>query len=814
MKQFDVTGMSCAACSARVEKAVSAVEGVDACNVNLLTNSMAVEGSASEEDIINAVIKAGYGARKKTNEKDESLFTDTETEKLKRRLVWSAIFLVVLMYFSMGHMMFSFPAPAVFDNHIFSAIFQMVIAVIVMIIGNRFFKNGFSALFRGAPNMDTLVAVGSGTAFLYSSFMLVMMIRAHNNGNGALVADYGMNLYFESAAMIPTLITVGKLLESIAKGRTTNALKELIQLAPKTAILYIDGKEIETPVEDVKKGDIFVVKPGGSIPVDGEVIYGNASVDESMLTGESLPSDKQSGSPVFAATVNKSGYLRCVATKIGEDTALASVIKTVSEATSTKAPLARIADKVSAVFVPAVMIIAILTFVGWEIAGKNFGFSIARAITVLVISCPCALGLATPVAIMVGSGVGAKYGILFKSAESLETLGRTKTVALDKTGTVTTGEPIVTDIIPIGVKEEELLFLAACLEAKSEHPLAKAIVKEYGKNDLPDIEDFEALVGSGVSGRIGNDLFEAGSFKAISQKYEIKKDITEKIGALSGEGKTPVLFLKNGVLIGVIALADSIKEDSESAINDLQQSGIEVVMITGDNEQTAKAIAGKTGITRYYAEVLPDKKAQTVESLKNGGKVAMVGDGINDAPALTVADVGVAIGSGTDIAIDSADVVIMKSRLSDLVNAVKLSRQTVKNIYENLFWAFFYNVVCIPLAIGAFGVQMKPVYGAAAMALSSTCVCLNALRLNLFKPKNEKNRKKEIIMKKTIFVEGMMCEHCEKRVKEALENLDGVLKATPDRNTKKVAVELKTEMPDDALENAVEQAGYNVIGIE
>lgn len=814
MQKYSVTGMSCAACSARVEKAVSGVDGVESCNVNLLTNSMSVEGTADVSDIINAVKNAGYSARIKGNDKAESLSFDDETKKLKSRLVWSLIFLAVLMYFSMGHMMFSFPAPAIFDNHIFSGFFQMTVAIIVMIIGRKFFTNGFAALFKGAPNMDTLVAVGSGAAFLYSSVELAIMINAHINGNAGLVFEYGMNLYFESAAMIPTLITVGKLLESIAKGRTTNALKGLLKLAPKTAVLYIDGKEVKTQVENVKTGDVFVVKPGGSIPVDGEVIFGDASVDESMLTGESLPVDKQPGSPVFAATVNKSGYLRCVATKIGEDTALSAVIKTVSDATSTKAPIARIADKVSAVFVPVVMAIALMTFAGWEIAGKDFGFSIARAITVLVISCPCALGLATPVAIMVGSGVGARYGILFKSAESLEVLGKTKTVALDKTGTVTTGEAVVTDIIPSGVSREELLYFAACLESKSEHPLAKAIVNEYGKDDLPDIDGFEALVGNGVSGIIEDDRFEAGSFKYISQKTEIEEGVIQKIGGLSKEGKTPVLLTKNGIVIGIIALADRIKDDSARAVSELKNIGADVVMITGDNEQTAKHIAETVGITRYFAEVLPDKKAQAIEKLKSEGKIVMVGDGINDAPALTVADVGVAIGSGTDIAIDSADVVIMRSRLSDLVSAVKLSRRTVRNIYENLFWAFFYNAICIPLAIGAFGVQMRPDYGAAAMALSSTCVCLNALRLNLFKPKNIKNKSKEKIMKKTIYVEGMMCEHCEKRVKEALQNLDGILKATPDRNTKKVEVELTTEMPDDTLKNAIEQAGYKVTGIE
>ncbi|MBR3300889.1 MAG: heavy metal translocating P-type ATPase [Clostridia bacterium] len=822
MERYDITGMSCAACSARVEKAVSAVEGVRQCSVNLLTNSMSVEGTASETDIIKAVEKAGYGAAKKgrtrKSRSDENAFFDKEIAVLKKRLIISAAFLIVLMYFSMGRMMFHFPAPKIFDNLIFSAVFQMIIAIIVMAVNRKFYKNGFSAVLKGAANMDTLVAVGSSAAFLFSLAALIVMIKASASGNTALLMQKGMNLYFESAAMIPTLITVGKLLEAISKGRTTDALRGLMSIAPKTAVLYNDGQETEVPVERIAVGDIFAVKAGGSIPVDGEVIFGSAAVDESMLTGESVPSEKQEKSPVFAGTISKSGYIRCRATKVGEDTTLSAVIKTVSDANSTKAPIGRIADKVSGVFVPAVMLIAVLTFIGWMIAGKDAGFSITRAITVLVISCPCALGLATPVAIMVGSGVGAKNGILYKTAASLENFGKIKTVALDKTGTITTGKPTVTDVIPLGVSAEELIIFAASVENQSEHPLALAVVEKAKEKKLFDVTDFDSFAGNGVKGIINGDLYEGGSYKYILDKTFIAEDIKEKIGLLAESGKTPILFTKNDILIGVIAVADTVREDTPFAVGLLKKLGVKVVMLTGDNKKTAAAIGKIAGIDKFFAEVLPNEKAGIINELKKTGKTAMVGDGINDAPALTVADSGVAMGSGTDIAADSADIVIMKNRLSDVAAAVTLSRATIKNIYENLFWAFFYNAVCIPLAIGLYGIEMKPVYGAAAMALSSVCVCLNALRLNRvkFAYNNEKtdNIKENETMEKTILVEGMMCEHCEARVKAALEEIAGVKSAAPDHNAKKVTVTLIGDIPDETLSSAIETAGYKVTGIE
>jgi len=842
MEQYNVTGMSCAACSARVEKAVSAVPGVKSCAVSLLTNSMGVEGTASEKDIIKAVENAGYGASKKgakasTAASDDDILKDTETPKLRRRLIRSVAVLLVLMYFSMGHMMWGFPAPEAFDNHVFSGVFQMLLAIIIMMINAKFFTNGFKSLFSGHPNMDTLVALGSSASFGYSLVELFIMILAMGNGDHETVMKYGMNLYFESAAMIPTLITVGKMLESMSKGRTTDALKGLMKLAPKTATLYEDGSEREVAIEEVKTGDIFAVKPGASIPVDGVVVYGTSSVDESALTGESIPVDKEEGATVSAATKNMSGYIRCRATKVGEDTTLAQIIKTVSDAAATKAPIARIADKVSGIFVPAVMTIAVITLIGWLIAGKEFSFAIARAISVLVISCPCALGLATPVAIMVGSGVGAKNGILYKTAASLEAVGRAGIAALDKTGTITEGKPVVTDILPCGITENELLSIASALEAKSEHPLAKAVIEKAGMignsdsleaagTGIPEVTDFKALPGNGLSAVLNGEVLEGGSFKYISEKYAIPAEFTTKVTALSDEGKTPLLFSKGGSFIGIIAVADTIKDDSAAAIRELKGMGINVYMLTGDNERTARAIGRQAGDIEVIAGVLPDGKSRKVSELKNSGKVIMVGDGINDAPALTVADTGIAIGAGADIAIDAADIVVMKNRLTDVSAAIRLSRATIRNIHENLFWAFIYNAICIPLAIGLFGIEMKPAYGAAAMALSSFCVCMNALRLNLvkihdashdrkIKSKTKKtNKTEEKTMTKTLKVEGMMCEHCEARVKKALEAVAGVESAVADHNANTAVVTLSAEVSDDVLKKAVEDQDYKVLGIE
>ncbi|MBQ6024739.1 MAG: heavy metal translocating P-type ATPase [Lachnospiraceae bacterium] len=842
MEQYNVTGMSCAACSARVEKAVSAVPGVKSCAVSLLTNSMGVEGTASEKDIIKAVENAGYGASKKgakasTAASDDDILKDTETPKLRRRLIRSVAVLLVLMYFSMGHMMWGFPAPEAFDNHVFSGVFQMLLAIIIMMINAKFFTNGFKSLFSGHPNMDTLVALGSSASFGYSLVELFIMILAMGNGDHETVMKYGMNLYFESAAMIPTLITVGKMLESMSKGRTTDALKGLMKLAPKTATLYVDGSEREVAIEEVKTGDIFAVKPGASIPVDGVVVYGTSSVDESALTGESIPVDKEEGATVSAATKNMSGYIRCRATKVGEDTTLAQIIKTVSDAAATKAPIARIADKVSGIFVPAVMTIAVITLIGWLIAGKEFSFAIARAISVLVISCPCALGLATPVAIMVGSGVGAKNGILYKTAASLEAVGRAGIAALDKTGTITEGKPVVTDILPCGITENELLSIASALEAKSEHPLAKAVIEKAGMignsdsseaagTGIPEVTDFKALPGNGLSAVLNGEVLEGGSFKYISEKYAIPAEFTTKVTALSDEGKTPLLFSKGGSFIGIISVADTIKDDSAAAIRELKGMGINVYMLTGDNERTARAIGKQAGDIEVIAGVLPDGKSKKVSELKNSGKVIMVGDGINDAPALTVADTGIAIGAGADIAIDAADIVVMKNRLTDVSAAIRLSRATIRNIHENLFWAFIYNAICIPLAIGLFGIEMKPAYGAAAMALSSFCVCMNALRLNLvkihdashdrkIKSKTKKsNKTEEKTMTKTLKVEGMMCEHCEARVKKALEAVAGVESAVADHNANTAVVTLSAEVSDDVLKKAVEDQDYKVLGIE
>lgn len=842
MEQYNVTGMSCAACSARVEKAVSAVPGVKSCAVSLLTNSMGVEGTASEKDIIKAVENAGYGASKKgaktsTAASDDDILKDTETPKLRKRLIRSVAVLLVLMYFSMGHMMWGFPAPEAFENHVFSGVFQMLLAIIIMMINAKFFTNGFKSLFSGHPNMDTLVALGSSASFGYSLVELFIMILAMGNGDHETVMKYGMNLYFESAAMIPTLITVGKMLESMSKGRTTDALKGLMKLAPKTATLYVDGSEREVAIEKVKTGDIFAVKPGASIPVDGVVVYGTSSVDESALTGESIPVDKEEGATVSAATKNMSGYIRCRATKVGEDTTLAQIIKTVSDAAATKAPIARIADKVSGIFVPAVMTIAVITLIGWLIAGKEFSFAIARAISVLVISCPCALGLATPVAIMVGSGVGAKNGILYKTAASLEAVGRAGIAALDKTGTITEGKPVVTDIMPCGITENELLSIASALEAKSEHPLAKAVIEKAGMignsdsseaagTGIPEVTDFKALPGNGLSAVLNGEVLEGGSFKYISEKYAIPAEFTSKVTALSDKGKTPLLFSKGGSFIGIIAVADTIKDDSAAAIRELKGMGINVYMLTGDNERTARAIGKQAGDIEVIAGVLPDGKSKKVSELKNSGKVIMVGDGINDAPALTVADTGIAIGAGADIAIDAADIVVMKNRLTDVSAAIRLSRATIRNIHENLFWAFIYNAICIPLAIGLFGIEMKPAYGAAAMALSSFCVCMNALRLNLvkihdashdrkIKSKTQKtNKTEEKTMTKTLKVEGMMCEHCEARVKKALEAVAGVESAVADHNANTAVVTLNADVSDDVLKKAVEDQNYKVLGIE
>lgn len=844
--------MSCAACSARVEKAVSKVDGVSSCSVSLLTNSMGVEGTASPAAIIKAVEDAGYGASLKggagsagtgaagrggmsASERlaaDEEALRDTETPKLRKRLIFSVCVLLVLMYFSMGHMMWGWPAPAAFENHVFLGVFEMLLAIIIMMINGKFFTSGFRSLFHGAPNMDTLVALGSTASFGYSLAELFIMILAQGSGDHETVMKYGMNLYFESAAMIPTLITVGKMLEAMSKGRTTDALKGLMKLAPKTAVVLRDGKETEVGIDSVQVGDIFVVRPGESIPVDGVVIEGSTAVNESALTGESIPVDKAEGDGVSAATMNSSGYIKCRATRVGEDTTLSQIIKTVSDAAATKAPLARIADKVSGVFVPAVMGIALLTLIGWMLAGRDFGFAIARAISVLVISCPCALGLATPVAIMVGNGVGAKNGILYKTAASLEQAGRTRVVALDKTGTITEGLPKVTDIVPAqGYNEETLLALAAALEAKSEHPLAKAVMERAEGMAIEEVSEFTALPGNGLSARLGGSEISGGSFKFISQKTAVPAAIAQRAESLAAEGKTPLLFARDGELAGLIAVADTIKDDSAQAIKELQGMGIEVVMLTGDNERTAAAIGRQAGVDRVIAGVLPNGKADVIEGLKKQGSVAMVGDGINDAPALTVADTGVAIGAGADVAIDAADVVLMKSRLTDATAAIRLSRATIRNIHENLFWAFIYNAICIPLAMGLYGVAMKPMYGAAAMSLSSFCVCMNALRLNLVKIhdashdhkiKSLKNpetpasgsSKEEKQMTKTLKVEGMMCMHCEARVKKALEAVDGVTEAVASHEAGTAVVTLAKDVADEVLTKAVEDQDYEVLGVE
>ncbi|WP_270224081.1 heavy metal translocating P-type ATPase [Clostridium fessum] len=890
MKQYTVTGMSCAACSSRVEKAVSKVPGVTACSVSLLTNSMGVEGDVPPETVIHAVEDAGYGASLKgqgtaaqaqSASEAEDALKDRETPVLKHRLIASLGFLAVLMYMSMGHMMWGWPLPHFMDgNHVALGLLQLLLAGIIMVINQKFFISGFKGLLHRAPNMDTLVALGSGASFIYSTYALFAMTDAQLKGNDTAVMSYMHEFYFESAAMILALITVGKMLEARSKGKTTDALKGLMKLAPKTAVIIRDGVETKVPIEEVKKGDVFVVRPGENIPVDGVVLEGTSAVNEAALTGESIPVDKAQGDPVSAATVNQSGYLRCEATRVGEDTSLSQIIRMVSDAAATKAPIAKIADRVSGVFVPAVITIAVVTTIIWLLAGQTFGFALARGISVLVISCPCALGLATPVAIMVGNGMGAKNGILFKTAVSLEETGKMDIVALDKTGTITSGEPRVTDVIPSGgVTEKELVSLALSLEKKSEHPLAKAVLL-YAKEqqiDAPEAADFQALPGNGLSGTLDGASLAGGSFSYISGHTTVSAQEQASFERLASEGKTPLCFMKNGRLAGMIAVADVIKEDSPQAVKELQNMGIRVVMLTGDNERTARAIGAQAGVDEVIAGVLPDGKESVIRSLKEQGKVAMVGDGINDAPALTRADIGIAIGAGTDIAIDAADVVLMKSRLSDVPAAIRLSRATLRNIHENLFWAFFYNVVGIPLAAGLwypiFGWKLNPMFGAAAMSLSSFCVVTNALRLNLFKmhdaskdhpmrkkaekaankggekaenagavrmgaedtrsigqtangnetvskemqkSENQKNHinMEGITMTKTMNIEGMMCGHCEARVKKALEALAGVESAEVSHEKGTAVVSMSADVADDTLKEAVEAQDYKVDSIQ
>ena len=839
MEQYSVTGMSCAACSARVEKAVSAVPGVSMCSVSLLTNSMGVEGNASPAEVIKAVEDAGYGAALKgTGPADqagpssvkEDMLKDRETPILKKRLFASLGFLIVLMYFSMGHMMWGWPVPTFFeDNHVAMGILQMLLAGIIMVINQKFFVNGWKGLLHKAPNMDTLVAMGSAASFLYSVYALFAMTDAQVKGDMAGVMSYMHEFYFESAAMILTLITVGKMLEARSKGKTTDALKSLMKLAPKTAVVLQDGEEKEVSIEQVKKGDLFIVRPGENVPVDGIVLEGSSAVNEAALTGESIPVDKVTGDQVSAATLNQSGFLKCEALRVGEDTTLSQIIQMVSDAAATKAPIAKVADKVSGIFVPAVITIAVITMIVWLFAGETFGFALARGISVLVISCPCALGLATPVAIMVGNGMGAKHGIMFKTAVSLEETGKMQIVVLDKTGTITSGEPKVTDIIANdGHTEEDLLTWAYTLEKKSEHPLAKAILA-YGKeHQLEDreVNDFQALPGNGLTAMCGGAALYGGNLTFIQTKAEVSICMKKRAEQLAEDGKTPLFFAKEKELLGVIAVADVIKEDSPQAVRELQNMGIHVVMLTGDNERTAKAIGRQAGVDEVIAGVLPDGKEQVIRGLQKKGKVAMVGDGINDAPALTRADMGIAIGAGTDIAIDAADVVLMKSRLTDVPAAIRLSRATLKNIHENLFWAFFYNIIGIPLAAGVwipvFGWKLNPMFGAAAMSLSSFCVVSNALRLNFFKmydtrkDKKIKTKKKEEEkeMTKTLKIEGMMCPHCEARVKKCLEALPEVEVAEVSHTEGTAVVTLKEDVADDVLKKAVEAQDYPVLSIE
>ena len=859
MEQYHVTGMNCAACSARVEKAVTKVPGVTTCSVSLLTNSMGVEGTAESSAVIEAVKAAGYGASlknaKEENKEAETGLEDTQTPLLKKRLIASVIFLIVLMYFSMGHMMWGWPLPAWFtDNHVGMGLVQMILAAIIMVINQQFFISGFKALWHRSPNMDTLVAMGSMASFVWSVYVLLAMTRAQTDGNAELVMEYMMEFYFESAAMILTLITVGKMLEAGSKGKTTDALKSLISLAPKTAVIERDGKEVTVSIDEVQKGDIFVVRPGENIPVDGQVIEGNSAVNEAAITGESIPVDKAEGDMVRSATINQSGFLRCRATRVGEDTTLSQIIKLVEDASATKAPIAKVADKVSGVFVPVVITIAVITTLVWLLAGQNFAYALARGISVLVISCPCALGLATPVAIMVGNGMGAKNGILFKTAVSLEETGKTRIVALDKTGTITRGEPKVTDVLPAeGISEEELLTMAYTLEQKSEHPLAKAVLEEAQSRELKPrtITDFTALPGNGLSGKTEGSSLLGGSYTFIREKIEENGEkLQQQAEQLAKQGKTPLLFVRDGKLLGMIAVADVIKEDSPQAIAELQNMGIKVVMLTGDNEQTARAIGKQAGVDEVIAGVLPDGKEQVISSLKQQGKTIMVGDGINDAPALTRADIGIAIGAGADIAMDAADIVLMKSRLSDIPAAIRLSRATLKNIHENLFWAFFYNVIGIPLAAGVwiplFGWKLNPMFGALAMSLSSFCVVSNALRLNLFRMYDASKDKKvthksasvkkngvqvkeaqtdmesvqdetlegdENMIKTTVKVDGMMCGMCESHVNDAVRNAIEVKKVSSSH--KKGTTEILTEQPvdEEKVKAAIEATGYKVLGI-
>ena len=855
MQQFIVTGMSCAACSARVEKAVSKVEGVTSCSVSLLTNSMGVEGTAADQAIIQAVEAAGYGASVKgeaaehsgasSMAAEEEMLKDHDTPVLKRRLLASLGFLIVLMYFSMGHMMWGWPLPAFFENnHIAMGLVQLLLTGIVMVINQKFFISGFTSLAHRAPNMDTLVALGSTAAFGYSTYALFAMTDAQVKGDMEMVMHYMHEFYFESAAMILTLITVGKMLEARSKGKTTDALKGLMKLASKTAVVERNGQEVTVPIEQVKKGDIFLVRPGENVPVDGVILEGTSALNEAALTGESIPVDKKPGDVVSAATLNQSGFIRCEATRVGEDTTLSQIIQMVSDAAATKAPIAKIADKVSGVFVPAVITIAVITMIVCLLAGESVGFDLARGISVLVISCPCALGLATPVAIMVGNGMGAKNGILFKTAVSLEETGKVQIVALDKTGTITNGEPVVTDMVPAeGVTEESLLALAASLEKRSEHPLAKAILKYAGEQQLTveDVYEFEALPGNGLTAVRKGVKLAGGNYAFIRTQTEVSEDLLKQSEALAEQGKTPMFFSENGRLAGIIAVADTMKEDSRQAVSELRNMGIRVVMLTGDNERTARAIGAQAGVDDVIAGVLPDGKESMIRKLQQYGKVAMVGDGINDAPALTKADMGIAIGAGTDVAIDAADVVLMKSRLSDVAAAVRLSRATLRNIHENLFWAFFYNVIGIPLAAGVwipiFGWTLNPMFGAAAMSLSSFCVVTNALRLNLFNMHDAKKDKKlknpaiikELVdnnktnhnqenkeigtMKKTMKIEGMMCGHCEATVKKALEGLDGVASAEVSHEAGTAVVELSADVADDVLKKTVEDKDYKVTAI-
>ena len=840
MDQYNVTGMSCAACSTRVEKAVSKVPGVTACSVSLLTNSMGVEGSASPAEIIAAVEAAGYGASPKGAASSqgaaspaaaEDALADRETPVLRRRLIASLGFLIVLMYFSMGHMMWGWPLPPFFDgNHVAMGLIQLLLTVAIMVINQKFFISGTKSLLHGAPNMDALVALGATASFGYSVYALFAMTGAQVAGDAEAVMGWMHEFYFESAAMILALITVGKMLEARSKGKTTDALKGLMKLAPKTAVLLRDGREVTVPIAQVRRGDRFVVRPGESIPVDGVVLEGSSAVNEAALTGESIPADKAPGDAVSAATVNQSGFLTCEATRVGEDTTLSQIVKMVSDAAATKAPIAKIADRVSGIFVPAVIAIAAVTVAVWLLCGESIGFALARGISVLVISCPCALGLATPVAIMVGNGLGAKNGILFKTAVSLEETGRMEIVALDKTGTITSGEPVVTDILPAsGVRNSTLLTLAASLEARSEHPLARAILKKAKEDgvDPKPVEGFSALPGNGLTATLGGKRLTGGSMSYLSSLLSLPQDIRSSAEQLAEAGKTPLLFAQDDRLLGVIAVADVIREDSPAAIRALQNMGIRVVMLTGDNERTARAIGAQAGVDEVIAGVLPDGKEAVIRRLQRQGKVAMVGDGINDAPALTRADMGIAIGAGTDVAIDAADVVLMKSRLSDVPAAIRLSRATLRNIHENLFWAFFYNVIGIPLAAGVFypllGLKLNPMFGAAAMSLSSFCVISNALRLNLFKLhdagkdkkiKHSKKKKEDKPMEKTMKIEGMMCGHCEARVKKTLEAIPGVTEARVSHTSGTAVVTLSADVDNDVLRKAVEDQDYKVTGIE